>query len=326
MIRPSVKRHRTPRSGAGWFLLLLVPALLLPSSTAQGESSSGQDENSLSRLVQLVIASDENAQQDFSWIALSELAAAYEKVYQSSGSEVLKEKRARDKLISWRSGTQRYISELHALLERLPGSVELQIQAGEAGPPVIVIDGRPVVISGPEIGSSMLMEKRITDIYCALYDCGELSGKADRPSAVSAGSGGVWTLKNSGKASYETADGLIFTFSGISGRKAKEQISEDFAAEIRGLRAGLRDATEAGHRIDWNNLDIQPLAGGRGHRVQFNLDGEYLRMTLPGLAQPGALSPEVLAWIRRSAIDGMPAEVEIFADRLLPGPGGIGFE
>ena len=49
--------------------------------------------NSLSRLVQLVIASDENAQQDFSWIALPELAAAYEKVYQSSGSEVLKEKR-----------------------------------------------------------------------------------------------------------------------------------------------------------------------------------------------------------------------------------------
>ena len=97
-----------------------------------------------------------------------------------------------------------------------------------------------MVISGPEIGSSMLMEKRITDIYCALYDCGELSGKADRSSAVSAGSGRGLTLKNFGKASYETADGLIFTFSGISGRKAKRANQRGFCG--RDKRAGGRVA------------------------------------------------------------------------------------
>jgi hypothetical protein len=298
----------------GWFLLLLAIALLLPCS----ESLSGKAGNTFSRLVQIVADSGENAQQDFAWIALAELIAAYEKVYLSSRSERPREKKSREKLISWRSGTQSYISQLHSLLDRLPGSVELQLQVEAAGPPIIVIDGNPVVISGPEIGSAMLMEKRIIDTYCAMYDCSELDDIAEQRSAVVTTAGrGVWNLRKFGKASYETPDGLVFTFSGISGRKLKQQICEALALELRGLASGLRDAVNAGYAVDWNSLEIQTLAGSRGHKVLFNSAGEYIRMEIPELAQLGALPSGLLAWIKQRTTEEEPTEVEIFADRLL---------
>lgn len=327
MSEPPAIRRSDRRFSRGCSLLLLAMAFLLPPGMVCGKSTPGQAGSTFSRLVQMVAESGENAQQDFAWIALAELIAAYEKVYLSSRTEQPKERKARDKLINWRNGTQRYISELHALLDRLPGSVELQMQAGEAGPPVIYIDGEPLVLSGPEIGSAMRMEKRIIDIYCAMYDCSELSSSAGQQSTeIMAPGRGIWNLGNSGKVSYATPDGLIFIFSGISGRQAKQQSCEALAAEMRRLVAGLREAVDAGHPVDWMRLEIQPLAGNRGHRTVFNSAGEYLRMALPGLARLGALSPGILSWIQQRTIGGTPAEAEIFADLLLLESGGFELE
>ncbi|MCB1750415.1 MAG: hypothetical protein KDI74_01755 [Gammaproteobacteria bacterium] len=322
---PAPARRSGRRFSARCCLLLLLPVLLLPAAMAFAGSVSRESGGALSRLVQMVSEAGASEQQDFAWIALSEVIAAYEKVYLSSATEVPKEKKARDKLISWRHGTRIYISELRDLLARFAGSIELQTQT--EGPPVIYIDGAPVVISGPEIGRANSLEKRIVDTYCALYDCGELFRSESRvPAAESLPGPGNWTLRNFGKASYTTPDGLIFNFSGISDRNEKQQVCEALAAELRSLVAGLREAMDAGYRIDWNSLEIQQLSGGRGHRVLFNDAGEYLRMALPALSQFAALSPGIVAWIKRRSIGGTPAEVEIFADRLRLEHGAVGPE
>ena len=311
--------RRERQDNARWPLLLFLLPLLAAVNSVQGENRAEQSGDRFSQLVQIVAASGENEQQDFSWIALSELTAAYESVFTSSGSETPKERRSRDRLVSWRSATRSYISELQGLLERLPGSVDIQMQADSVEAPVIYIDGTPIVLSGPEIGGVKLMEKRIIDTYCAMYDCGELNTPAgQQPEAVYTSVGGSWHLRNFGKASYVTTDGLIFTFNGLSERPAKQQVCEAFAAELRNLAAGLRDALDAGHRIDWDRLEIQPLAGGRGHRIQFNRSGEYLRLELPLLARNGVPAAAMLAWIRERATGGGESgEFEIAADPLL---------
>lgn len=306
------------RFNARWPLLLFAISFLGALSSAQSENHSQRSGDVFSRLVQIVAESGENEQQDFSWIALSELTAAYERVFMDSRTETPKEKRSRDKLISWRNGTRRYISELHDLLDRLPGSVEIQLQAETVGPPVIYIDGKPTIISGPDIGSADLMEKRIIDTYCAMYDCSELPTSAgQQPEAAPTPGGGSWSLRNVGQASYVTPDGLIFTFSGVSERKEKQRICEAFASEIRNLAAGLRGALDAGHVIHWDRIEIQPLTGSRGHRIQFNRSGESLRMELPLLARIGAPAAEMLAWIKQRATGGESGEFEILADSLL---------
>jgi len=303
---------------AGCLLLLSAAPIWASLGGTEDEIVSDKGGDNFSRLVQLVAESGADARQDFTWIALSELAAAYEIVFTNSRMEMPKAKKARAKLVSWRNGTRRFISELHNLIDRLGGSMEIQMQAEEAGPPVIYIDGEPVVISGPEIGSARLMEKRIIDTYCTMYDCSELSRPAEQQTTGGITPvGGIWTLRNFGKASYQTPDGLIFTFSGMSGRNLKQEICEQIAAEMRGLVSGLRDAIHAGHSIDWKHLEIQPLAASRGHRILFSRTGEYLRMDLPALSQLKLSVPGIRTWIEQRAIDGMPVEVEILADRLL---------
>ena len=306
----------------GWMLLQLAALYLLPWNMAQSEAVRDPAADRFSRLAQIVAEAGENAKQDFSWIAISELTAAYEKVYLSSRGENPQERRAREKLFSWRSGTRSYLAMLHRLLERLPGSTELQIQASEAGPPIIYIDREPVVISGPDIGSVRFMEKRIVDTYCALYDGSELATPSGQQSdAVIPSGAGIWTLKRIGSASYTTPDGLVFVFSGVTGRSLKQQRCEAIAAEMRGVVAGLRDAADAGHLIQWSSLEIRLLAGGRGHRVRFNSAGEYLRAELPLLARIAPLQPLVFSWIKQRTIDERPIEIEILADPLLPGSG-----
>lgn len=304
---------------AGLKPLLLVALLLAPAGQTLGQKGVERPADNFSRLVRIVAAADQDAQQDFAWIALSELVAAYEKVYASSATERPKKQKAREKLYSWRSATRSYVAELYRLLERLSAGADIQIQAEEAGPPVIHINGTPVIISGPEIGSVMLMEKRIIDTYCDMYDCSDLATAVERQAEmeprISAGSGS-WTLQNFGRASYRTKDGLIFLFSGLSERDEKQRACDEIAAELRSLSAGLQDAALAGHWIEWESIDIQPLARELGERVRFNSAQEYLLLPLPLLAQSWPPAPGILNWLRQRAFDGT-AEVEIVADPLL---------
>lgn len=316
------------QSRSGWLLPMLVCVLLASPGQSLSQKDTDGQADAFPRLVRMVANADADAQQDFTWIALSELVASYEKVYTSSASEKSKKKKAREKLSSWRSGTQAYIAQLHRLMERFSGGVEIQIHVEKAGPPVIYIDDTPVIISGPEIGSGMQMERRIVDAYCAMYDCGDLVSSAGRNAAterVSSSAAGGWTLQNSGSTSYRTADGLLFLFSELSGRDEKQQACNAIAAELRELSNGLRDAALAGHWIEWDSIEIQPQGDGRGERVKFNSAQEFLRLPLPLLAQSLPYTPAMLTWLKQRAFDDT-AEVEIAADPLLRRIGIIGDE
>jgi hypothetical protein len=283
----------------------------IPSGTA-GEASLAPRQ--LRELATLVARSDYAAQQDFAWIALSELTATYEQVLANSAARLPQSQRARRKLYSWRSGTQDFVDSLQRLLARLDGSVNLRLRIDETGPPVLYIDQQPVVLSGPELGAARLMERRIFDAYCAIYDCAEiLPQTVSQSPRLQPDIDGRWWLEDYGRVSYRTTDGLICRFRAINERALKQQVCERIAAELRALARALREAQLAGHRIDWNGLRIESLAAGRGQRLLLRPGGAYLRLPLPSLAATGQLGEQLRYWLQRR-VESERAQAEI------PGP------
>ncbi|MCB1760929.1 MAG: hypothetical protein KDI68_14255 [Gammaproteobacteria bacterium] len=306
------KRADSPAATARIWLAILLCALFCRVSPADAGEPSPQP-GRLRDLVLQVAGSDYAAQQDFAWIALSELTASYEQALAASAERLPQSQRARRKLYSWRGGAQEFVDELRRLLALLDGTADLRLRVDETGPPVLYVDRQPVVLSGPELGAAQLMEQRIFDGYCAIYDCSGLQprrGRAPESSREPAGAAGRWWLEDYGRVSYRTGDGLLCRFREIAGRVAKQQACERIATELRVLAEALREAQLAGHGIDWRGLRIESLAAGRGQRLMLHPHGAYLRLPLPSLAAGGGLSDPLLQWLRQR-VAGEEARAEI---------------
>lgn len=296
---------------------VVIFILTFATSTAESQEKR-QHNNQFIKLAETLEASEDIKRIDFAWIAVSEVTSAYEKVLEDSSSEVSENQKRRHKLSRWREGTREFIAELHLLLELISTSAEVKVHV-EAGKLVTVfINNKPIVISGPEMNTSRLMERRIVDAYCELHDCGESLPSPQEPTASSAPiEKGRWILEKRQGAVYETPDGLVFNFSNLSGRVEKEQFCENIAKELRLLVSDLRKAKRSGLVIDWDVLEIQPLAATDASYVLLNKEGDYLQQNLPNLETIEVLRKDAIVWISKMVKGGDNVSLVIQADRLM---------
>ncbi|MET0087900.1 MAG: hypothetical protein ABW082_15450 [Sedimenticola sp.] len=301
----------------------LLAALFLAAPLSVSAMQSQQPVNAANlspytKLTRSVADADPLQRQDFAWIALSEIAHAYEQELKNSDLEQPNSRKRVLKLARWRKGIRSFIEQLHGHIDLLQRAEDVQLQADGSGPAILFIDDNPVVLSGPENGMAKLMEQRIIDSYCSLHDCSTLQ-KAPEPPKLDEGpiAGGKWIFQHGRFARYETPDNLVFVFRSLDGRSEKQQACENIASELRQLAAAIRQAKRAGHRIDWSMLTVQPLENNSKSHVLLNGNGDYLQLKLPYLQRSQLLDENLVLWTKkRSSGDSTPATF-INTDRFL---------
>jgi hypothetical protein len=315
---PSKAHHRPV------FLTLLFAGLFsaLPLQAAKEIriDASSRKTTPFLQLAEQITGAGDGQRRDFAWIAVSEVAAAYQEVLDRSTEQMPDTLKKERKLYRWRAGTRRFIEELHFMLSQLGSAREVHIQVPPTGTVIVFADEKPIAISGPEIGAARLMENRIIDSYCGVHDCSflnqEPTKETPRATPKPKVPPGSWSFDQYGNISFHTEDGIEFLFSSSGDRRRKQRICNSLAAELRILADGLRKTRRAGHSIVWEKLQVEPLAGSSKSRVLLNGAGEYLSLPLPYLEQSTVLREGGLAWIR-AQIMGKPIAVSFLrSDRF----------
>jgi len=302
-------------------LRVLLPAVLLAlaacSASAAEVMADRGNGDAFIRLAQSLAAAEQARRLDFAWIAVAEMAGEYRKILNDSAAAAPHKGSSRLKLARWRQATQGYLAELEWLLQRIGAVAEVRVHV-EAGQLVtLLVENKPIVLSGPESSNSRLMQQRILDTYCELYDCSDiLHAAADPASPVVTPGKGSWDIAQNRGFRYATPDGMVFAFSSLADRAAKEALCEQIAGELRLLVSLLREAKRGGFVIDWESLEVRPLADSDKAYVQLNPAGDYLRETLPRLAGTDALANGGLDWTRQMVEQEKTTPTVIRVDRL----------
>ena len=301
-------------------LAAVLLALAVCSASAAEVMADRDESDAFIRLAQSLATSEQARRLDFAWIAVAEMAGEYRKILEDSAAVAPHKGSSRLKLARWRQATQGYLAELEWVLQRIGAVAEIRLHV-EAGRLVtLLVENKPIVISGPESSNARLMQQRILDTYCELYDCSDILGAAADPASTPPTPGkGAWIFAQNQGFRYTTPDGMVFLFSSLGDRTAKEALCEHIAGELRLLVSLLRDARRGGFAIEWPSLEVRPLADSDKAYIQLNRKGDYLREKLPRLARTGALANGGLDWARQMVEQENPAPTVIRAD-LLAGP------
>jgi hypothetical protein len=93
-----------------------------------------------------------------------------------------------------------------------------------------------------------------------------------------------------------TDDGLEFQFRDMSEIRKKRAACSQIVAELYALVAALVRKRDLGSVVDWDVLEIIPIAGNEVHRVVLNA-GDAMQLSLPGLASSRDLFRAVRPWL-----------------------------
>jgi hypothetical protein len=292
-------------------------ALAAFSATAAEVLADRGDDDAFIRLANSLATAEPAQRLDFAWIAVAEMAGEYRRILEDSAAATPHKGSSRLKLARWRQATQGFLAELEWALQRTGAVSEIRVHVTAGRLVTLLVGNQPIVISGPESSDAQLMQQRILDTYCGLYDCRDiLYAGPDHESAAAHPGKGAWILDQTRGGRYTTPDGLVFQFSSLAGRAGKEELSENIAAELRLLVALLREARRGGFAIDWQALEVRPLADSDRAYILLNRAGDYLREPLPHLAGTDVLANGGLGWARHRVEQDTPAVAVIRADRL----------
>ena len=292
---------------------------LATCSAPAAEATSGDGHGDpFIRLAQGLATAEPGRRLDFAWIAVAEMAGEYRRILQDSAAAAPHKGSSHLKLARWRQATQGFLAELEWALQRIGAVPEIRVHVTAGRLVTLLVEDQPIVISGPESSDSRLMQQRILDTYCALYDCSDILHAAPGPaSAAPVNPGkGAWVFTQTRGGRYTTPDGLAFQFSSLANRSGKEALCENIAEEMRRLVSLLREARRGGFAIDWQMLEVRPVADSEQAYILLNRNGDYLRGKLPHLAATDVLANGGLTWISQMLEQTNPAQAVIPADRL----------
>ena len=301
-------------------LLLLLSMGMAQSHAGEAIPLQPKPLSKFYELVNRISAADILQRHDFSIIALSELIHVYQESYQTSFNEQPTEQQAQIKLARWRKGLSDFIDQLKAIKQNINFEDRFTISVVRSGPVVIYINETPIVLSGPEIAKTSIIEQRITEQFCRLHNCESSDDTPVRPPVtITRVPAGTWQLKHSKDARYITRDGLTFIFNSLDQRAQKQQFCETIANDIRRLVSHIRQAQESGYPIDWNRLSISTLHDGKTEQIIINSNGDYINMDFKSLNQNSIIDKRLLMWARMQ-LAGKPLSIEITdADRFWEG-------
>ena len=289
--------------------LMLVPWLLgvspgrLPAEEDMVAVQPVSAVSVLLRLAERVNAGDEFDRVDFAWVAIAEMAASFEAAAERSAYSRAKNETAKKKLQRWRSSTWAYAQHLREQLLAIQQGAPVAVHVQAPSTLVVLTNGQPTVINGPQALDQGELARQILLNYCALHDCPEQEILEQEQSSADAiePPNGQWSFDQALSASYETPDGLVFEFRRLDDREAAQGACDRLVAQMRLLASRLRTLHQAGTPVAWDRLRILSAGGSDQHRVLINDAGRSLLLSLPDLYLAQDLVREAAPWLEAQA-------------------------
>ncbi len=277
--------------------------------------------SAFAQLARQVSAAGEAQQREFAGIALDILLNAFQREVQVAQQERPRESEERQKLASWRRGTQAMVWRLQALRADLDAGGSLAIHVDSRFQVMILVNGDAVLVSGPRIEIEPEIERHVVERYCEANDCSvlEAGGQAAGSEMVPPGGrAALWVFQQDGGPSYQIGDWVQCRFGSLAQRDAKEAVCRRLLDELLLFDSALRQANAQGHRVEWDRLAGSLPAEQGESQVVLNADGAFVRLPLPLMARMGREDwQRAIAWLRRGSFPaGEPLLIQA-ADRLL---------
>jgi hypothetical protein len=298
-----------------------------PSAATAAKPNPGP---SLAVVLKHMGGADRAGEEDLAWIALSEMLDAYDQMLVRARQFRRSDAKSRAALRKWLASTDGYLAGLRSELRAVESGASIALDMEPDGSLLVLVDGRPTVVSGPNLSDPGALGRRIVATFCASHDCpapdesaamASRSGDATPPPPASTGH---WSFADNRATRFETQQGIAFEFSGFRDRSDKQAASDQLAAELQLLAQGLRDVQSLGQRIDWGTIQIVSTPDGQDPRVILNRNGDFLYLPVPRLANHPELLREARPWIA-ARMEGRPYELVLTqAERLVhpsDGPG-----
>ncbi len=294
---------------------LIVMALLLQSALATPTTR-------LNALAMAVADEHVMLRVDLARIALSELAAIYDEEAERARRD-MRHKAKKPGLWRWSAAVKDLAADYATLAESITMTTPIKVSIGAGNSLYLAIDGRMVAVSSPRMNDQAAFEQRVIEQFCNLNRCEDLLDNPDIAVAAPAPerSGHTrWSFSQGAGPVCETADGLQFQFRNMDNLGRKRDVCARAAGELNALASAIARDMAAGVRIDWNRLEISPLADG-DELVTLNREGDYLRLPLPTLAERPELFIIVRPWLAAKAQGTPYSLVVLHAGKLLGTPG-----
>lgn len=305
-----IQRH-SPASGALQRFMLrknLLQQIVLwlccvaGAAAPAGELTTQSDQLQKARNVHLLAARLKDApleaRADFALVALSELIEAYGRESARARAE-LRRTGGNSDLSRWVRAVDGLVQELQGVLDAISSETPVQISGRDAGTVYLIVDGIPVVLSGPRVADRADLEQRVLDRFCSRNYCDDLfeNEPAHAPSPAKPESHPLWRFSDQGGPVCATGDGLELQFRNASNLRRKREICSRVVAELNSLITALRGSISEGKPVEWEYLAIRPDPGTDLQRVVFNVDGDYLLLPLPALSAEQQFFAASLPWV-----------------------------
>jgi len=235
----------------------------------------------------------------FTKTALIQMAMLYEQEAVKSRGEDVSSIRQDIKKSRWRHTALEYAEKLRQVAEQLNSSSEIVLYIEEYGEPTIVIDGKPYILTTPDLKKSGLLYTAIVEQLCRKKICGEDIKKQDSEQdkfriVIKA----EWKISETENPEYYSEDGLHFVFNDLKDRKKKQEISLQIMRELRVISDSLMEIADKNISIDWDVLRLEHISGTYGYKLIINRFGDSLAMELVNLGQLDMILTESIPWMQ----------------------------
>jgi hypothetical protein len=241
---------------------------------------------------------------EFAAAALTEMIADYRQEAERARAELRRQSADRD-LPRWSRAVDSMVADLQQLADSIAPDTPVFVSALHANAVYLVVDGSPVLLTGPRSAERGSLEERVVQRFCSRNDCSLLleEDRVETPPPVKPEEPPVWRFGDAAGPTCVTGDGLEFQFRNTSGLNEKREACDRIVAELNTLAAALALQADSGTAVEWNSLSIRPFSGADVQSVVLNNDGDFLLLPVPSLAESPELFRLVLPWVA-AKVDG----------------------
>lgn len=303
-----------------WILFLVGNALL---TTTHAQATPAYRLNDLA----IAIADEPvTLRVDLARIALAELATIYDEEAERARRDVHR-KSQKSGLMRWSRAVQDLALDYATLAESITLTTPVEVSIGPENSLYLAVGGRMVAVSSPRMNEQLEYEQRVIEQFCSLNRCEDLlNDPAILVETTTPQPAGMtrWTFSQRMGPVCETTDGLQFQFRNVENLGRKRDTCARVVDELSTLSTAIARHTAVGTRVDWNQLIIHPLADGND-QVTLNREGDFLRLSLPYLAEREQLLIIIRPWLA-AKVQGTPYTLVVLHAGELLGPPGYPLE
>ncbi len=312
-------------TGRGLLAICVVLSCALPGRLTAGSRLAAYDSETvvsadIHGLAERLNNAPEALRAEFALAALSELIMVYQWEAERAQAEVRRGAAGKE-LLRWSRAVEGLVADLQRLADDLSPETPVVISAPYADTVYLVVDGNPVLLTGPRTGENAALERRVLERFCSRNDCADLvEEQAAQPTPAEPRSPPLWRFSDLGGPVCATGDGLEFQFANASDLQEKREACTRIVAELNTLATALKRKIDSGSVVDWNRLAIGSAAGADLQHIVLNAEGDYLLMSAPSLEQSQELFKLVLPWLAAKVAGKRYNLVVLNTERLLMMP------